>query len=208
MTLFRFCYVGKVTFLSATLCLRKKFTLFIFAITSPVFLCCKFSQLQYYHILLKSVSIWPSNHENKKGDHFFETQCIMPSDIGVVHMQLRLIDWGLAEFYHPGQEYNVRVASRYFKGPELLLDYQVRPCFLSLSFAACIWYKLFFLITKSFLNRSRLCLGGTLGWVKCKLVLHGLAAYLLNSLQQCSSLQSRCKQRWRLLILILCKITK
>ena len=41
-------------------------------------------------------------------------------------LQLRLIDWGLAEFYHPGQEYNVRVASRYFKGPELLLDYQVR----------------------------------------------------------------------------------
>ena len=28
---------------------------------------------------------------------------------------LRLIDWGLAEFYHPGREYNVRVASRYFK---------------------------------------------------------------------------------------------
>jgi hypothetical protein len=40
--------------------------------------------------------------------------------------QLRLIDWGLAEFYHPNQEYNVRVASRYFKGPELLVDYQVR----------------------------------------------------------------------------------
>ncbi|XP_065520986.1 casein kinase II subunit alpha-like isoform X2 [Lathamus discolor] len=32
------------------------------------------------------------------------------------HRKLRLIDWGLAEFYHPGQEYNVRVASRYFKG--------------------------------------------------------------------------------------------
>ena len=39
-------------------------------------------------------------------------------------LQLRLIDWGLAEFYHLGQEYNVRVASRYFKGPELLLDNQ------------------------------------------------------------------------------------
>ena len=38
--------------------------------------------------------------------------------------QLRLIDWGLAEFYHPGREYNVRVASRYFKGPELLVDFQ------------------------------------------------------------------------------------
>ena len=45
-------------------------------------------------------------------------------------LQLRLIDWGLAEFYHPGQEYNVRVASRYFKGPELLLDYQVSIVFL------------------------------------------------------------------------------
>jgi casein kinase II subunit alpha len=31
---------------------------------------------------------------------------------------------GLAEFYHPGTEYNVRVASRYFKGPELLVDFQ------------------------------------------------------------------------------------
>uniref|UniRef100_A0A4W5N1T3 Zgc:86598 n=1 Tax=Hucho hucho TaxID=62062 RepID=A0A4W5N1T3_9TELE len=40
-------------------------------------------------------------------------------------LKLRLIDWGLAEFYHPAQEYNVRVASRYFKGPELLVDYQV-----------------------------------------------------------------------------------
>lgn len=35
-----------------------------------------------------------------------------------------MIDWGLAEFYHAGTEYNVRVASRYFKGPELLVDYQ------------------------------------------------------------------------------------
>uniref|UniRef100_A0A671Q623 Casein kinase II subunit alpha-like n=1 Tax=Sinocyclocheilus anshuiensis TaxID=1608454 RepID=A0A671Q623_9TELE len=41
------------------------------------------------------------------------------------HKKLRLIDWGLAEFYHPSQEYNVRVASRYFKGPELLVDYQL-----------------------------------------------------------------------------------
>mmetsp|Transcript_26129 Transcript_26129/g.65303 ORF Transcript_26129/g.65303 Transcript_26129/m.65303 type:complete len:185 (+) Transcript_26129:402-956(+) len=38
--------------------------------------------------------------------------------------KVRLIDWGLAEFYHPNKEYNVRVASRYFKGPELLVDLQ------------------------------------------------------------------------------------
>lgn len=52
---------------------------------------------------------------------------VKPHNVMIDHenRKLRLIDWGLAEFYHPGQEYNVRVASRYFKGPELLADYQV-----------------------------------------------------------------------------------
>lgn len=35
-----------------------------------------------------------------------------------------LIDWGLAEFYHPGRKYNIHVASRNFKAIELLVDYQ------------------------------------------------------------------------------------
>jgi casein kinase II subunit alpha len=38
--------------------------------------------------------------------------------------KLRLIDWGLAEFYHPKHRYNLHVASRHFKAPELLVDYQ------------------------------------------------------------------------------------
>lgn len=38
--------------------------------------------------------------------------------------KLKLIDWGLAEFYHPGVDLNVRVASRYHKGPELLVNLQ------------------------------------------------------------------------------------
>ena len=38
--------------------------------------------------------------------------------------QLKIIDWGLAEFYHPKKDLNVRVASRYFKGPELLCGYR------------------------------------------------------------------------------------
>lgn len=56
--------------------------------------------------------------------------CVLTEELKILDCfacsQLRLIDWGLAEFYHPAQEYNVRVASRYFKGPELLVDYQVR----------------------------------------------------------------------------------
>lgn len=39
-----------------------------------------------------------------------------PPPFALAQLQLRLIDWGLAEFYHPGRKYNVRVASRYFKG--------------------------------------------------------------------------------------------
>jgi len=31
-----------------------------------------------------------------------------------------ILDWGLSDFYHPGQNYNVRVSSRFYKGPELL----------------------------------------------------------------------------------------
>lgn len=39
---------------------------------------------------------------------------IKPQNIMIDHENkiLRLIDWGLAEYYQPGKEYNVRVASR------------------------------------------------------------------------------------------------
>ena len=55
-----------------------------------------------------------------------------------------MIDWGLAEFYHPGQEYNVRVASRYFKGPELLVDYQYYDYSLDLWSFGCMLASLIF----------------------------------------------------------------
>jgi len=52
---------------------------------------------------------------------------VKPHNVMIDHgkRKLRLIDWGLAEFYHPETEYNVRVASRCFKSPELLVDYQM-----------------------------------------------------------------------------------
>ena len=51
---------------------------------------------------------------------------VKPHNIMIDHekRELRLIDWGLAEFYFSEKDYNVRVASRYFKSPELLVDYQ------------------------------------------------------------------------------------
>lgn len=49
---------------------------------------------------------------------------IKPHNLIINHKKktLKIIDWGLAEFFIPEDSYNVRVASRYFKGPELLVD--------------------------------------------------------------------------------------
>lgn len=57
---------------------------------------------------------------------------------------LRLIDWGLAEFYFTCQEYNVRVASRYFKAPELLVDYVFYDYSLDMWSFGCIIAALIF----------------------------------------------------------------
>jgi casein kinase II subunit alpha len=48
---------------------------------------------------------------------------------------LMLIDLGLADFYHPGTRYNVRVASRHYKSPELLLG----PSFGYYDYAIDLW---------------------------------------------------------------------
>lgn len=73
---------------------------------------------------------------------------VKPHNVMIDHSrrELRLIDWGLAEFYHPGTEYNVRVASRYFKGPELLVnqrdyDYSLDIWSLGCMFAGIIFKK-------------------------------------------------------------------
>jgi len=64
--------------------------------------------------------------------------------IDPVRRELKLIDWGLAEFYHAGMQYNVRVASRYFKGPELLVDVQDYDYSLDLWSFGCVFAALIF----------------------------------------------------------------
>eukprot|EP01126_Amoeba_proteus_P040131 TRINITY_DN4267_c0_g1_i8.p1 TRINITY_DN4267_c0_g1~~TRINITY_DN4267_c0_g1_i8.p1 ORF type:complete len:366 (-),score=65.36 TRINITY_DN4267_c0_g1_i8:127-1224(-) len=71
---------------------------------------------------------------------------VKPHNVMIDHRkrQLRLIDWGLAEFYHKDQEYNVRVASRYFKGPELLVDMQDYDYSLDMWSLGCMFVGIIF----------------------------------------------------------------
>jgi casein kinase II subunit alpha len=52
---------------------------------------------------------------------------VKPHNVMIDHenRKLRLIDWGLAEFYHPGTEYNDRAGPIFCKSPELLVDFQM-----------------------------------------------------------------------------------
>ncbi|PWO00189.1 hypothetical protein FA09DRAFT_328292 [Tilletiopsis washingtonensis] len=71
---------------------------------------------------------------------------VKPHNVMIDHekRKLRLIDWGLAEFYHPYTEYNVRVASRYFKGPELLVDFQEYDYSLDMWSLGCMFASMIF----------------------------------------------------------------
>jgi len=71
---------------------------------------------------------------------------VKPQNIVIDHQshKLRLIDWGLAEFYHPGKEYHVSVSTRMYKAPELLTgmrdyDYAVDIWSLACTFAGMLF---------------------------------------------------------------------
>lgn len=73
---------------------------------------------------------------------------VKPGNIVIDHKKrkIRLIDWGLADFYLPKKNYSVRVASRYYKGPELLVgyeqyDYSLDVWSLGVTFAEMIFQK-------------------------------------------------------------------
>jgi len=71
---------------------------------------------------------------------------VKPHNVMIDHekRELRLIDWGLAEFYHKHQQYNVRVASRYFKGPELLVDMRLYDYSLDMWSLGCMFAGMIF----------------------------------------------------------------
>ena len=57
---------------------------------------------------------------------------------------LMLVDLGLADFYLPGKEFNVRVASRHYKSPELLIGYEYYDYAIDMWSVGCILAGLLF----------------------------------------------------------------
>jgi len=65
---------------------------------------------------------------------------VKPQNIVVNHekKEFKLIDFGLSEYFVPGNEMPVRVASRPYKGPELLVGFRTYDYSLDLWAVGCI----------------------------------------------------------------------
>ena len=71
---------------------------------------------------------------------------VKPGNIMVNHKerQLRLIDWGLAEYYIPHNKNNLKVSTRHIKGPELLIGWPYYSYSLDMWGAGCTFANLIF----------------------------------------------------------------
>ncbi len=55
---------------------------------------------------------------------------------------IKIIDWGLAEFYLPGKKYHPRVATRYYKSPEILVGMEEYHYALDIWSLGCIFAEI------------------------------------------------------------------
>lgn len=74
--------------------------------------------------------------------------------LNIKNKKVKIIDWGLAEFYTKEYEYSVRVASKYYKAPELLVGYPFYDYSLDVFSFGCILAEIFF-FHKPFFSSTR-----------------------------------------------------
>lgn len=58
--------------------------------------------------------------------------------------EIQIVDWGLAEFYRPGQEYNIRVSTRPYKPPEILMGLKQYDYSFDMWNIGCVFFCLLF----------------------------------------------------------------
>eukprot|EP01088_Endostelium_zonatum_P016772 TRINITY_DN4669_c0_g1_i1.p1 TRINITY_DN4669_c0_g1~~TRINITY_DN4669_c0_g1_i1.p1 ORF type:complete len:343 (-),score=53.50 TRINITY_DN4669_c0_g1_i1:69-1097(-) len=83
---------------------------------------------------------------------------VKPQNVMIDHhnRKLRLIDWGLAEFYFPDIEYNVRVASLHYKGPELLVGNKMYDYSLDIWSLGCLFAGMIFVSNPFFKGKDNM----------------------------------------------------
>ncbi|XP_012791090.1 casein kinase II subunit alpha-like [Sorex araneus] len=71
---------------------------------------------------------------------------LKPENIMIDHKQrkLWLIDWGMSQFYNPGEEYSAEVVTRFYKGPELLVEYEMYDYSLDMWSLGCVLASMIF----------------------------------------------------------------
>ena len=86
----------------------------------------------YIYQILKAL-----DHAHSKG---IMHRDVKPKNIMIDHdnRELRLIDWGLAEYFHMDKDYNCKVASREYKGPELLVNIRTYDYSLDIFSLGCV----------------------------------------------------------------------
>lgn len=58
--------------------------------------------------------------------------------------KIKIIDWGLAEFYHPNHKYNLRVSTRPYKCPEILVGQRQYDYSFDVWGLGCLFFCLLF----------------------------------------------------------------
>lgn len=67
---------------------------------------------------------------------------------------LKIIDWGLSDFYLPQKPFHTRVSSWPFKGPELLLDYKYYDFSMDVWSLGCLFGGLIFRLSYLFVGKD------------------------------------------------------
>jgi casein kinase II subunit alpha len=64
--------------------------------------------------------------------------------VNTLTKELNVIDWGLSEYYIPNYKYNTRVGTRFYKAPELLLEYKKYDYAIDIWSTGCVLAGLLF----------------------------------------------------------------